>query len=194
MSKYVYILFTRSKTVVSYAIRFLRQDKYTHVSIGLKTPAGPYYSFGRYYRRFLLPAGLVKEVINVNSPIRIKYALYKIEVTEFQYEILHCYLRNCYRQRCRYCFNILGLLSAYYGLARYKPGYYFCSQFVCELLDKSGICKKKKDSAVTSPMDLYSQVISLGSLIAEGTMFELGSRKDIPNVIKHFWNLGYKGV
>ena len=57
----VYILLTRSNTWFSRLIHFATQDDYTHASIGLAGPEGPFYSFARKYPHFALPAGLVEE-------------------------------------------------------------------------------------------------------------------------------------
>ena len=43
----VYILLTRSGTWFSRLIHFATRDDYTHASIGLDGPAGPFYSFAR---------------------------------------------------------------------------------------------------------------------------------------------------
>ena len=53
----VYILLTRSGTWFSRLIHLATQDSYTHVSIGLDGPTGPFYSFARKYEHFALPAG-----------------------------------------------------------------------------------------------------------------------------------------
>ena len=55
----IYILLTRSGTWFSRLIHFATRDDYTHASIGLDGPNGPFYSFARKYARFALPAGLV---------------------------------------------------------------------------------------------------------------------------------------
>ena len=57
----IYILLTRSGTWFSRLIHFATQDRYTHASIGLDGPDGPFYSFARKYRHLALPAGLVEE-------------------------------------------------------------------------------------------------------------------------------------
>ena len=57
----VYILLTRSGTWFSRLIHLATQDSYTHASIGLDGPGGPFYSFARKYRHLALPAGLVEE-------------------------------------------------------------------------------------------------------------------------------------
>ena len=57
----IYILLTRSGTWFSRFIHLVTSDCYTHASIGLDGPSGPFYSFARKYEHFALPAGLVEE-------------------------------------------------------------------------------------------------------------------------------------
>ena len=59
----IYILLTRSGTWFSHLIYFATRDSYTHASIGLDGPSGPFYSFARKYRHFALPAGLMTACI-----------------------------------------------------------------------------------------------------------------------------------
>lgn len=66
-TKTVYILLTRSGTWFSRLIHLATDDCYTHASIGLDGPAGPFYSFGRLDPRFALPAGLVQERLDGQS-------------------------------------------------------------------------------------------------------------------------------
>lgn len=54
----IYILLTRSGTWFSRLIHLATADSYTHASIGLDGPIGPFYSFARKYSHFALPAGL----------------------------------------------------------------------------------------------------------------------------------------
>ena len=56
----IYILLTRSGTWFSRLIHLVTSDCYTHASIGLDGPSGPFYSFARKYEHFALPAGLVE--------------------------------------------------------------------------------------------------------------------------------------
>ena len=51
----IHILLTRSGTWFSRLIHLATQDDYTHASIGLDGPAGPFYSFARKYEHFALP-------------------------------------------------------------------------------------------------------------------------------------------
>ena len=59
----IYSLLTRSGTCFSRLIHLATQDSYTHASIGLDGPSGPFYSFARKYEHLALPAGLVEESV-----------------------------------------------------------------------------------------------------------------------------------
>ena len=48
----IYILLTRSGTWFSRLIHLVTSDCYTHASIGLDGPSGPFYSFARRYEHF----------------------------------------------------------------------------------------------------------------------------------------------
>lgn len=48
----IYILLTRSGTWFSRLIHLATADSYTHASIGLDGPIGPFYSFARKYSHF----------------------------------------------------------------------------------------------------------------------------------------------
>ena len=52
--RFVYILLTRSGTWFSRLIHFATRDNFTHASIGLDGPQGPFYSFARKHQHFAL--------------------------------------------------------------------------------------------------------------------------------------------
>ena len=88
----VHILLTRSGTWFSRLIHFATRDSYTHASIGLDGPGGPFYSFARKYRHFALPAGLVEEQVTVYRRA-VPCCLYELRVSEETYLRLRQRLR-----------------------------------------------------------------------------------------------------
>lgn len=80
----VYILLTRSGSWFSRLIHLATQDRYTHASIGLDGPSGPFYSFGRKYEHFALPAGLVEEQVTPGRTA-VPCCLYALPVDEDTY-------------------------------------------------------------------------------------------------------------
>lgn len=62
-SSYIYLLFTRSNTLMSRAIFWFTHDEYTHVSISADDALEDFYSFGRRVPYMMLPAGFTKESV-----------------------------------------------------------------------------------------------------------------------------------
>ena len=153
----VYILLTRSGTWFSRLIHLATQDRYTHASIGLDGPRGPFYSFARKYEYFALPAGLVEE--QVGPAVRenrrdTPCCLYELTVTEETYRRLRRRLSLMYAQREEYHYSVLGTLACFFKLPLHRSRHYFCSQFVAELLQGSGAADLPKEPALLRPADL----------------------------------------
>ena len=107
-TKTVYILLTRSGTWFSRLIHLATDDCYTHASIGLDGPAGPFYSFGRLDPRFALPAGLVQERLD-GSPMggrETPWCLCELEVSSQAYNHLKQHLSSMYARREQYHYNL----------------------------------------------------------------------------------------
>lgn len=148
----IHILLTRSGTCFSRLIHLATQDRYTHASIGLDGPQGPFYSFGRKYEYFALPAGLVEEQV---SPRRraVPCCLYELTVSEESYRRLRRRLRSMYARREEYGYNLLGTLACYFNLSLRRRHHYFCSQFVADLLQDCGAVDLPKPPALLRPID-----------------------------------------
>ena len=149
----IYILLTRSGTWFSRLIHFATRDSYTHASIGLDGPRGPFYSFARKYRYFALPAGLVEERITVHRRT-VPCCLYELKVSDETYLLLRQRLRSMYAQREEYHYSVLGVLACYFNLALPRRHHYFCSQFVAGLLENCGAAELPKPPSLVRPADL----------------------------------------
>lgn len=148
----IHILLTRSGTCFSRLIHLITRDSYTHASIGLDGPDGPFYSFGRKYRHLALPAGLVEERI---APHRqtVPCCLYELTVDEETYLCLRRQLQTMYAQRQTYHYSLLGALACWLDLPLQRSCHYFCSQFVAELLENCGAVALPKPPALLRSAD-----------------------------------------
>lgn len=152
--KSVYILLTRSGTWFSRLIHLATDDSYTHASIGLDGPAGPFYSFARKYERFALPAGLVVEEVGLEAKRRqIPCCLYELSVPGPVYDCLRRQLNRMYAQRDRYHYNLLGALACYFNYPLPRENHYFCSQFAASLLENCGAVELGKTPDLVRPAD-----------------------------------------
>lgn len=148
----IYILLTRSGTWFSRLIHFATRDRYTHASIGLDGPCGPFYSFARKYRHFALPAGLVEEHVTVYRRA-VPCCLYELKVSETTYFRLMQKLRTMYAQREEYHYSVLGAFACYFNLSLQRRHHYFCSQFVADLLEDCGAVELPKPPTLLRPAD-----------------------------------------
>ena len=87
--KNIYIILTRTGTILSGIIRGFTKDEYTHVSISLDRDLNKMYSFGRLnpYNPFI--GGFVHEYIDKGTFKRFKNTkalILEIEVTNDQYK------------------------------------------------------------------------------------------------------------
>jgi len=148
----VYILLTRSGTWFSRLIHLATQDDYTHASIGLDGPDGPFYSFARKYRHLALPAGLVEEQAAVYRR-NVPCCLYELRVSGETYLRLRRRLRSMYAQREEYHYSVLGVLACWFNLSLCRRHHYFCSQFVAGLLEDCGAMELPKPPTLLRPSD-----------------------------------------
>lgn len=149
----IYILLTRSGTCFSRLIHFATRDSYTHASIGLDGPGGPFYSFARKYRYLALPAGLVEKQVTVYRRA-VPCCLYELKVSEETYFRLRRQLRSMYAQREVYHYSVLGAFACYFNLSLQRRHHFFCSQFVADLLERCGAAELPKPPALLRPADL----------------------------------------
>ena len=148
----IYILLTRSGTWFSRLIHLATQDRYTHASIGLDGPDGPFYSFARKYRYLALPAGLVEEQVTVYRRA-VPCCLYELKVSEETYFRLRQRLRSMYLQREIYHYSVLGVFACWFNLSLQRQHHYFCSQFVAGLLEDCGAVALPKPPTLLRPSD-----------------------------------------
>ena len=151
----IYILLTRSGTCFSRLIHFATHDSYTHASIGLDGPCGPFYSFARKYRYLALPAGLVEEQVTAHRRT-VPCCLYELRVSADTYLRLRQKLRSMYVQREEYRYSILGVLACWFNLSLQRKHHYFCSQFVADLLEDCGAVELPKPPTLLRPADFCS--------------------------------------
>lgn len=174
----IYILVTKSKTCFSRLIHRMTAAPYTHASIGLNGLQGEFYSFARKYTRLCLPGGLVKEMVCGGGPKTVRYQMYQLNVSPAAYFRIQERLGRMYGHRERYHYNLLGALSAFFNYPLCRRRYYFCSQFVAELLETSGALRLEKNAALVRPVDFCS--IDGLHLVSEGSIRPLGSGRAFP--------------
>jgi hypothetical protein len=171
MEKYcLYIVLTRTNTVISRIIQFIKNDEYTHAAISLDKELNNMYSFGRKYAHNPFLGVFRKEEINKGV---YKYhknlpgAIIEIEVTKEQYEVAKNLLNQFINNSCNYKYNYMGLIDGIFNNEVYCENRFLCSEFVYHILNESGIVDLKISRNLVRPQNLLnieSNIIYRGNL------------------------------
>ena len=154
--KTIYILLTRSDTLLSRLVQFFTQDPYTHASISFDEGLQPLYSSARKNGETMFPAGPCTEVFHrgfYHKHQSIPCALYELRVDDETYEAARAEAQRFAKNSDLYSFNILGLILCKLNIPFHPRYKYFCSQFVAEILDRSSALELPKDTSLMKPMD-----------------------------------------
>ena len=154
--KTIYILLTRSGTLLSKLVYAATGASYTHASMAFDEELRCLYSSTRKNGYTMFPAGPSKEYLN-KGVFRLRgdapCALYALEVSDEAYDRA---LRRAEHMMARgglYSFNTLGLILCALHIRWQRRRHYFCSQFVSEVLEKSGAMTLPKHSTLMHPND-----------------------------------------
>ncbi|URN95713.1 MAG: hypothetical protein NAG76_05555 [Candidatus Pristimantibacillus lignocellulolyticus] len=152
----IYILLTNTGTLFTKVIQGYTKAPYNHASISFDRELSELYSFGRKHPSNPLNGGFVKE--DLKNGTFSKYpnttcVIYELHVTNREIEKMKRVLHIFIRSHRKYLYNILGVI----GIALKEPvefsNSYFCSQFVAEILERSGIKLWDKLPALVTPDD-----------------------------------------
>ena len=154
--KTIYLLLTRSKSMLSRAILCLTGDAYTHISIGVDSNLSAFYSFARRHPSTPVPAGFVRETLDGGYFGRhsgMPCALYALEVPDETYRKIAARLESMCGQAEQFHYSVMGLILCGLDFAHERSRHFFCSQFVGELLEESGAMRLPKPPSLMHPMD-----------------------------------------
>ncbi|OKP83025.1 hypothetical protein [Paenibacillus sp. P32E] len=152
----VYILLTNTGTLFTKLIQGYTKAPYNHASISFDRELTELYSFGRKNPSNPLNGGFVHEDLRTGTFSKYPNTtcvIYELHVSEREVEKMRRVLHIFIRSRQKYLYNMLGVI----GIALKEPvefsNSYFCSQFVAEILDRSGIKLWNKLPALVTPDD-----------------------------------------
>ena len=176
----LYIFLTRSGTLLSNLVYHLTGAQYTHVSLAFDEDLSTLYSSTRKNGYTMFPAGPSREYLNRGLFLQrenIPCALYALEVSEEAYARARRRAEHMMNHGHLYRFNSLGLLLCWLHIRWQRRRHYFCSQFVSEVLEKSGAVDLPKDSTLMHPSD-YTTLPGLECLYT-GPLRELPQRQQM---------------
>ena len=173
-TEHIYLVFSKTGTWLSRLIGFIAKTPYTHVALSFDDKFDTLYTFGRVNPDNPFSGGFTIENLyaGVYKKSSSTYcAIYKMKITSKQLNKLKKELDKFIYSNINYKYNFLGLVSLLFGKPLERKRYYFCSQFLTILLDKSDIWHSPKHSGLTRPTDLL--LIENKELVFKGPVSDI---------------------
>lgn len=172
MEKYIYVVMSHTSSAFATLIKYCSRAEYSHVSLALDEQLDEIYSFGRLRPRNPFIGGFVEEDIQKGTFARFKntYAgVYKVPVEKEQYNQLLELIGEFKKDPRKYGYNLVGVVALRFGITCERENKYFCSHFVAEVLEESGILEFDKAPNNVTPID-FNQKMNQQQLIYMGKL------------------------
>ncbi len=172
--KTIYILLSRTRSILSRLVHLVTRDPYTHAAIAFDQDMQELYSSARWNGKDMFPSGPCREDLNRgfyamrNTPC----AVYELHVEDSIYERAKEEVAGILQEQERYRFNIIGLMLCKLGIPFRRKSHFFCSQFVGEILKRSGAMQLPRDPCLIRPSD-YTRMPQLQFLF-QGYISQMG--------------------
>ena len=141
MSNHIYIVFSSTPYKIGKAIRFFTGEPYNHVSIALDEELKEMYSFARRYYKTPFYGGFVKESLSryQHNGNKADICIYKLPVTEQQYNRIRIRMRHMLRNKEIYLYNHISILGTIVKRPVKIKGAYTCAEFCVLILNNLGL-------------------------------------------------------
>lgn len=166
----LYIVLTRTNTVISRLIHLFTQDEYTHAALSLDRELDEMYSFARKwaynpfigrFKRECLDEGLYKVVRQLPGVI------IEIDVSQSDYNEVRSIVKDFIDNQGKYKYHFLGLFYGLFKIPVKTKDKFVCSQFVYHVLHESGITDFNRSANLVRPsdfLDLDGKIVFKGDL------------------------------
>lgn len=174
--QYIYVVLSKSSTILSSAINRLKGDDYTHAAVSLDKDLAYMFSFGRRrawnpfvgcFKRESINDGVYKQMGTLPGVV------IEIAVTPTQYQAVCSLLEGFLLDAHTYGYNYFGLAGNLVGASYGDSRRFFCSEFVYHVLHQSGICDLGIPRGIVRPQTLLKIE---GRVIFEGNLKRYGKR------------------
>lgn len=168
--KYLYVVLTRTDTVLSKLIHFVTNDEYTHAAISLDKNLCQMYSFGRKYTYNPFMGRFRHEDLNegiYKLCEKLPGIILELEISRDQYEKAKDLLENFISNSDYYKYNYKGLIYSMIKMPMRENDTFLCSEFVYHLLKECDIADLNMPRNLVRPQSLLnieSRVIYKGDL------------------------------
>lgn len=171
MERYhLYVVLTRTNTIVSRLIQLIKDDEFTHAAISLDKELNYMYSFSRKHTYNPFIGVFRKEEIN-KGLYKLQRSLHgtiiEIEVSRQQYNAAKGLLSHFIDNSNLYKYNYKGLLDGVLNKESCYDYRFLCSEFVYYILKESGIVDFNISRNLVRPqnfLNLDGDIIYRGNL------------------------------
>jgi hypothetical protein len=170
---YLYIVLTRTNTVISKLIQAFKNDEYTHAAISLDKDLNYMYSFSRKHTYNPFIGRFRNEDINKGVYRFCKTLLgviIELEVSKQQYEKAKVLVEHFISNSNLYKYNYKGLLHSLFNKPVLYHDRFLCSEFVYHILKESGIADLRISRNLVRPQSLLNIE---GKIIYKGNLKEI---------------------
>ncbi|WP_440895602.1 hypothetical protein ACS127_13730 [Amphibacillus sp. Q70] len=154
--QYVYIMLSDTGTLFTTMIKAYTKAPYNHASLAFDQELNEMYSFGRRNPKNPLHGGFVKENIRTGTYSRYPETtcvIYRLKVSEREKQKMKRILEVFIKKHNKFLYNILGVIWVSLKEPIEFSNSYFCSQFVADILNRSGIYLWDKLPIMVTPED-----------------------------------------
>ena len=166
----IYIVLTRTNTVISKLIHTIKHDAYTHAAISLDENFEQMYSFGRRstYNPFI--GKFRKEDLDggvYNLCPALPGVIIEIKVTGRQYKKAKALIEHFTSKGDVYKYNYMGILHSFLNKPVNSDNRFLCSEFVYHVLRESEVVELGIPRNLVRPQDLLKIP---GTIVYEGDL------------------------
>lgn len=170
-TKKIFIVLTQAGTITGRALKKITHEEYNHSSISLEEDLSCMYSFGRRLTYYPFYGGFVREAPNAGTFKRFPETdavVFSVDVTETQYNDIKEYLEDMYANKRKYHYSWIGLTLVLWKKELKRKHYFYCSEFVRDLLVKFQVVADDFFTKVVKPNDFLNffgnKIIYVGKL------------------------------
>lgn len=179
----LYIVITQTGTILSRILKKITGAEYNYASVTLDPELRTMYSFGRKYAYFPLYGGFVTESADFGTFKRFsetRAVVLSISISEKIYDEIETLLNEMNENRGRYHYDNIGLPLAYFNIIFKRERYYYCSDFVRDLLVRFGVEAPETFMPIVQPQDFLD--IPDSSVVFRGKLNEYSPKAVVQNV------------
>lgn len=139
---YIYVMISKTPTIVGKVIRQVLDNKYNHMSISTEPDLSKIYSFGRVSVKNFITGGPMREsfyTLSLGGSANVEICLFRLPVTKKQYDRLTEFIRSVFYDMDGYVYNLADAIGTIFHHQIRVDKCYTCIEFCKDALNYAGI-------------------------------------------------------